>query len=121
MSYFGCLLRKPKEEKIAIDYLAASIKYYGQKRTSKEKHLFVKTDSWHLHFYDQLRNLFPSVPFILLYRNPMEVVLSQKRQRGMQSVPGIIEPEVFGFSRQQYMKTTLTHIWQKYLRDTIKK
>ena len=85
----------------------AAIKYYGQKRSGNEKHLFIKTDSWHLHFYAQLRALFPSVPFILLYRNPFEVIHSHQKQRGMQSVPGIIEPEVFGFSKEQINEPNL--------------
>jgi hypothetical protein len=110
--FFDELLRLPYKKKptdvtIASNYLNAAIKYYGQKRSGREKCLFIKTDSWHLHFYNQLRSLFPSVPFILLYRNPLEVILSHQRQRGMQSVPGIIEPEVFGFSKEQVHEPNL--------------
>lgn len=97
--------KNPVDEKIANDYLRAAIKYYGRKRCGNEKHLFIKTDSWHLQFYKQLRGLFPTVPFILLYRNPQEVIFSQQKQRGMQSVPGMIEPEVFGFSKEKIQET----------------
>jgi hypothetical protein len=89
------------------NYLSAAIKFYGQKRNEKENNLFIKTDSWHLHFYEQVRNLFPFTPFILLYRNPGEVILSHQKQRGMQSVPGMIEPKVFGFSTEQIKETNL--------------
>ena len=124
--FFDDLLRlpfkeSPAETKIGIDYLAAAIKYYGRKRTGKEEQLFIKTDSWHIHFYDRIRNLFPSVPCILLYRNPQEVMLSQKRQRGMQSVPGIIEPEVFGFSGQEVHETNLDAYMAKILESYYKK
>ncbi|MEO8412067.1 MAG: sulfotransferase domain-containing protein [Ginsengibacter sp.] len=124
--FFDELLRLPFKEnpgkaKFAHDYLAAAIKYYGRKRTGKEEHLFIKTDSWHLHFYEQLRNLFPSVPCILLYRNPLEVMFSQKRQRGMQSVPGMIEPEVFGLSRQQLNETNLDAYMATILENYYKK
>lgn len=110
--FFDELLRLPFKKnpvniKIANNYLSAAIKYYGQKRKGNEKHLFIKADSWHLHFYKRLRNLFPSVPFIFLYRNPMEVIISHQSQRGMQSVPGLIEPEVFGFSKEQIKETNL--------------
>lgn len=80
--------------------LPAVIQLYGRKRRGDESHLFIKTDSWHLCFYEQLRVLYPAVPFILLYRSPDEVVRSQRRRRGMQAVQGIIEPEVFGFDRE---------------------
>lgn len=80
------------------NYLSASIRIYAQKRSAQSQFLFIKTDSWHLHFYETYRKLFPSIPFILLYRNPLEVIESQQKQRGLQAIPGIIEPEVFGFS-----------------------
>ncbi len=109
---FDELLQLPYKEdaidiKIADDYLRAAIKFYAQKRNGKETHLFIKTDSWHLHFYKRLRNLFPSVPFILLYRNPTEVILSHQKQRGLQSVPGLIDPAIFGFSKRCLEETDL--------------
>ena len=104
--FFDALLRLPLKDpsfttKVSGDLLKAAVKYYSRKKTGNEKHVFIKADSWHLHFYSQLRSVFPGVPFILLYRNPQEVILSQQRQRGMHSVPGIIEPAVFGFSNEQ--------------------
>ena len=110
--FFDELLRlpyakQPVEAKTADNYLEAAIAYYGQKKIGNERYLFIKTDSWHLHFYTRLRALFPSVPFVLLYRNPLEVMYSHQRQRGMQSVPGIIEQEVFDFSKEQSSKPGL--------------
>jgi len=78
-------------------YFDAAIRLYSQQRTGNEKRVFVKTDSWHLLFYQQLRMLYPGIPFIIIYRSPREVMHSQQRQRGMHSVPGTIEPELFGF------------------------
>jgi len=99
-------------------YLIAAIKFHGQKRNGKEKNLFIKTDSWHLHFYKQLRNIFPGAPFIFLYRNPGEVIHSHQKRRGMQSVPGLIEPEIFGFSKEQIKETNLdaymTNVLESY-------
>ena len=109
--FFDELLRLPYKNLVEIDtvnfYLTAAIKLYGRKTSRDESRLFIKTDSWHLHFYEQLRNLFPRVPFILLFRNPIEVISSHQKQRGMQSVPGIIEPEVFGFLKDQIKETNL--------------
>ncbi|WP_276480698.1 hypothetical protein [Paraflavitalea pollutisoli] len=100
--FFDDLLRahyrgQATDEGLANTLLPAAMRLYGQRRRGDESHLFIKTDSWHLCFYQQLRQLYPSVPFVLLYRSPDEVIRSQRRRRGMQSVPSIIEPAVFGF------------------------
>lgn len=83
------------------EMLQAAIQFYGQKRNGDENKLFIKTDSWHIFFYPLLRKLYPGVPFILLYRKPEEVIRSHRKKRGMQSVPGVIEPEVFGFEKEE--------------------
>ncbi|RYZ54237.1 MAG: sulfotransferase family protein, partial [Chitinophagaceae bacterium] len=43
-------------------YFKAALAFYGQQRTVRQERLFIKADSWHLHFYSQLRRLFPAVP-----------------------------------------------------------
>ncbi|TDW96094.1 aspartyl/asparaginyl beta-hydroxylase domain-containing protein [Dinghuibacter silviterrae] len=73
----------------------SALQFYGQKRSGAEERLFVKTDSWHIFFHPLYRSLFPDVPFFLLYRSPEEVLYSQRKQRGMHSVPGVIEREIF--------------------------
>ncbi len=95
--------------------LPAAIRMYGQKRRGDETHLFIKADSWHLCFYRQLRALYPAVPFILLYRSPDEVILSQRRRRGMQSVQGILEPAIFGFDNEAIHFDTLDDYMVKVL------
>lgn len=104
--FFDELLRlqyqQPAIETTAADkWLAAAVKFYGQQRNENEKKLFIKTDCWHIFFYERLRQLFPGVPFVLLYRSPAEVLLSQQKRRGMQAVPGIIEPELMGFVKEE--------------------
>lgn len=90
-----------KEEKKASEYFLAALQFYSARRTGKETSVYIKTDSWHLHFYDQLRELFPDLPFIILIRRPDEIIRSQQKLPGMQSVPGMIEPELFGFDRDK--------------------
>ncbi len=87
-----------KEEKKAGDYFKAALRFYSARRNGSEKAVYIKTDSWHLHFYAQLRELFPDLPFIILIRRPDEIIRSQRKMPGMQSVPGMIEPELFGFN-----------------------
>lgn len=61
-------------------------------------HLFLKLDSWHTRALPLLRRAFPTTPWIFLYRDPVEVLVSQLRQRGAQTVPGIVPLEWFGLA-----------------------
>lgn len=126
--FFDELLRLPfKQQQIDQDiinkYLLSATRLYAQPFYKKDSSLFIKADSWHIHFYEQVRSIFPTTKFILLYRNPFEVLLSQKRQRGLQSVPGLLEPEIFGFKPcqinvtdfDQYMSTVLETYFKKMI------
>ncbi len=75
----------------------AILRLLGQKRNGTEKYLFVKTDSWHLMFFETIRKLFPDIPSLLLYRSPKEVIRSHQKLRGRHAVAGPLEKELFGF------------------------
>lgn len=60
--------------------------------------LFVKLDSWHTRALPLLRRAFPDTPWIFLYRDPVEVLVSQLRLRGAQTVPGVVPLDWFGFT-----------------------
>lgn len=118
--FFDEMLRLPyKNTCISSSFvdtcLGAALGFYGRRKTAKQHYLFIKTDSWHLHFYEHYRSLFPSIPFIILYRNPLEVIYSQQKQRGLQSVPGLIEPAVFGFTNAEIGETDLNRYMTKVL------
>ncbi len=78
--------------------LCNAIKFYGAKRTGSEKRLFIKTDSWHLLYYRQLRRLYPDTPFIIMYREPAGVLESNRRKKGLQGIPELVGPDVYGFT-----------------------
>jgi len=61
-------------------------------------HLFLKLDSWHTRALPLLRRAFPDTPWIFLYRDPVEVMVSQLRMRGAQTVPGIVPLAWFGLA-----------------------
>jgi len=92
--------RKNNISEITLNNLKVLIQFYGIKRAAPQTNLIIKTDSWHIHFYEELRELFPDTPFFLLYRNPLDVLRSQKKMRGIQSVPGLLEKEIFGFGEE---------------------
>ncbi|MBB1287311.1 sulfotransferase family protein [Flavisolibacter sp. BT320] len=127
--FLDAMLRLPYQQRDistheAEGYFQAAIRFYSQPRAAGQERLFIKADSWHLHFYTPLRRLFPAVPFFLLYREPMGVIRSQQRQRGIQSVPGMIEPEVLQLTQEQgrdfnldrYMAAVLEGFYQQMIR-----
>ncbi|MBW4889834.1 sulfotransferase [Mucilaginibacter sp. HMF5004] len=118
--FFDDLLRLPYKNssysaKHAEQLFITALKFYSQKRTGNESRLFIKTDSWHIFFYEQIRELYPDVPFILLYRSPDEVLYSHTKVRGMQAVPGIIEPQLFGFEPGEAFNPNLDEYTAKVL------
>jgi hypothetical protein len=84
----------PDEERSA--WLRWMVSALGQPRTGQEKHLFIKFDCWNVLELPVIRRTFPEVPWVFLYRNPLEVLVSQMRQRGVQMIPGMLEPALFG-------------------------
>lgn len=76
------------------DALRALVHAYGR----GAGHLFIKLDSWHARALPLLRRAFPDTPWIFLYRDPVEVLVSQLRMRGAQTVPGIVPLEWFGLA-----------------------
>ena len=76
-------------------WLAAIVGALGQPRAG-ERRLFVKLDSWHTLAMPLFRRAFPDVPWVFLYRDPVEVMVSQRRLPGMHVIPGAFAPELFG-------------------------
>jgi hypothetical protein len=83
-----------KEEQIR--WLHWMLSALGQPRTGSEEHFFVKFDAWNILDLPLIRRAFPNVPWIFLYRDPIEVLVSQLGHRGAHMVPGVIDPTLFG-------------------------
>lgn len=79
-----------------ITWLRGVINALGRPRTAQERRLFVKFDSWHTVDLGLIRRAYPDVPWIFLYREPTEVLVSHRRQPGAQMVPGVIGPGWLG-------------------------
>ena len=96
----------------------------GQARSGEERHLFIKLDSWHALALPLFRMAFPTVPWIFLYREPLDVLVSQLRRRGTHMVPGLIAWDAFGFEAPEcaeepeaYCAEVLKRICDGVLRD----
>jgi hypothetical protein len=81
-----------------IEALRAMIAALGRDRSGRSRRYFVKLDSWHACALPLFRRAFPETPWIFLHRDPLEVLVSQMRLRGAQTVPGVLPPHVFGFA-----------------------
>ena len=128
------LLRLPHGGQTGADQseraFRAALRLLSHKRTGRETHVFIKMDSWHILAYETIRQLYPTTPFIFLYRSPDAVVRSQRRRRGMQAIPGLIPATFFGFAPEQlagmdldaYMAAVLERYFDTFLtvagRDT---
>jgi len=83
-------------EEQRASWLRGLIGALGQARDTCERHLFVKFDSWSIFDLPLIRRAFPKMPWIFMYRDPVEVMVSQARQRGSQMLPGTLDPGALG-------------------------
>jgi hypothetical protein len=80
-------------------WLTSIIGALGQKRFADERRYFVKLDCWHTLALPLFRRAFPAVPWVFLYRDPVEVLVSQLHVPGTQILPGGIGPNLYGIER----------------------
>jgi hypothetical protein len=60
-----------------------------------ERHLFIKFHAWNIFDLRIIRLAFPDVPWIFVYRDPDEELISQMNQRDAHMIPGVIDPQLF--------------------------
>jgi hypothetical protein len=77
-------------ETARAEWLRWMVSALGQRRSGLETRLFIKFDSTTTPSLPFIRRVFPSVPWIFLYRNPEEVMVSHLRQPAAAMSPGII-------------------------------
>ncbi len=80
-----------------VQWLQWLVGTWAWRRQLEEKNLFIKFDSWHTPFLPVIQRAFPGVPWIFVYREPLEVMVSQTRRRGGHMIPGVLEPQLFGW------------------------
>jgi hypothetical protein len=95
--------RAPQMAAVQPDLLRALLSAYGQRRRGSERALVVKLDAWNIFELPLLRSCFPATPWIFLYRDPLEIVVSHLRQPGSHMVPGLIGASPLAFAPEQTM------------------
>lgn len=98
-----------------VQLLRGMISALGREPLGRDGRYVVKLDSWHALALPLFRAAFPDTPWIFLYRDPVEVLVSHKRRRGMQTVPGALgdifgAPEGLEIYPDEYTAHVLAHI-----------
>jgi hypothetical protein len=90
------MARRGASEEQRIAWLRGLVSALGQPRTGQEQRMFIKLDSWHVLDLPLIRRAFPDTPWIFVYRDPVEVMMSHKQLRGSQMAPGQLPPARLG-------------------------
>jgi hypothetical protein len=77
-------------EAARAEWLHWMVSALGQTRSGRETRYFIKFDSPTVLALPSIRRAFPSAPWIFLYRNPEEVLISHLRQPAPAMCPGMI-------------------------------
>jgi hypothetical protein len=76
--------------------LRAVVAALGRNRSGDARRYIIKLDAWHMMALPLFRAAFPDTPWVFMYRDPVEVMVSQKRQAGVMAVPGEMPPATIG-------------------------
>jgi hypothetical protein len=75
-------------------WLRALVSAFGRTNCNRQGSFFVKFDSWHTLDLPLIQRAFPRVPWIFIYRDPVEVLVSHQNRPGAQMIPGMLGPGV---------------------------
>jgi hypothetical protein len=90
------VLRADAAEADKVRWLRWIVSALGRPRRGDERAYVLKLDAWSACSLGTVRRAFPDVPWVFLFREPVQVLASHFRQRGAHMVPGAIDPELFG-------------------------
>lgn len=79
-----------------VDWLRWMVAVLGQRRRPEQRHLVIKLDAWAVLYQPLLVRAFPETPRIFLYRDPIEVLVSQMSHPGYHMIPGCLPPFLLG-------------------------
>jgi hypothetical protein len=77
-------------EATRAEWLRWMVSALGQRRSGRETRYFIKLDSPTVLALGFIRRVFPSVPWIFIYRNPEEVLISHLRSPAPAVSPGFV-------------------------------
>jgi hypothetical protein len=78
-----------------IDWLRSLVGALGRPPRGEVNYV-LKLDAWSVLALPLIRAAFPETPWLFLYRDPVEILVSQLSHRGAHMVPGALPPDLFG-------------------------
>jgi hypothetical protein len=90
------VLRAPGSDDERVRRLRLAISALGRRRNGSERAYVLKLDPWATYDLPLIRRAFPATPWLFLARDPAEVLVSHHLQAGMQMLPSVVSPELFG-------------------------
>ncbi|MFH6784768.1 MULTISPECIES: sulfotransferase [Methylobacterium] len=98
------VLEAPRHAAVAPEradaWLAGIVHALGRPRFPGEEKFFVKFMAADILELPWIQRVFPGVPWVFLYRDPVEILASQMRRGGADTAPGSIPPERLGLPRE---------------------
>jgi hypothetical protein len=89
------LSETPLPLELRAEIFRAVVGVLGRPRSAGQKHLFVKFTSWNVLYLDFIKKVYPGVPWIFMYRRPLEVAVSNLEDKiawtMAKSEPGLIQ------------------------------
>lgn len=89
------VLRLEIDDEAKVAALRAMVAALGQAQAG-ETRLFLKLDCWHVRDLPLFRRAFPGTPWVFVYREPVEVLVSHLRRRGVQMIPELVPSSRLG-------------------------
>jgi hypothetical protein len=86
---------------VQVAWVRATLSALAQRRIGTESRFVVKLDAWNITELPLMRSAFPDVPWIFLYRDPLEVAVSQLKMPGAHMVPGVLGPSLASISADE--------------------
>jgi len=101
------------DEQSHLELIRATVGALAQRRDPRQRQLVVKLDAWSVLHLPLVLNAVPGVPWVYLYRDPVEVLVSHAGHRGWHMVPGTLPPAAIGLGEgapvgpEEYMARVL--------------
>jgi hypothetical protein len=106
---------------VQVAALRGIVAALGRDRSGHTRRVVFKLDSWHVMALPLFKTAFPDVPWVFVYRNPVEVLVSQQRQRGIHTVAGLLPVDIVaipgaeGMDEDEYAANVLKRMGEAVL------
>jgi hypothetical protein len=115
---------RARSEDELVDWLRWMMSALGQPRRAGQQAFVVKLDAWAIIGFPLIRRAFPDAACVFVYRDPVEVLVSQLGHRGYHMIPGTLPPgwfglsadEVYSVSPEQYCAAVLAGLSESAMR-----